>query len=194
MNIIGRVISGVGRRAPWLGIALLTLTPSSAVGQAERYGLERPERGRDLLEAIALRQHNRARRAVGVPPLAWSDALAIDADRFAAEMARTGLYRHSAKVSRSGAQGENIWRGERDLYDYGTMIGAFLDEARYYRAGSRIPAISTTGNWRDAGHYTQIIWRGTTAVGCALRTGRGQDYLVCRYSPPGNIYGQGPED
>ncbi|WP_197707084.1 CAP domain-containing protein [Calothrix sp. NIES-3974] len=28
----------------------------------------------------------------------------------------------------------------------------------------------STGNWVDVGHYTQIIWRNTTEVGCAIAT------------------------
>jgi hypothetical protein len=34
-----------------------------------------------------------------------------------------------------------------------------------------------------------MIWRGTSRVGCELRSSRSNDYLVCRYSPPGNVVG-----
>jgi hypothetical protein len=34
-----------------------------------------------------------------------------------------------------------------------------------------------------------MIWRGSTRVGCALRSSRNNDYLVCRYSPAGNVMG-----
>jgi hypothetical protein len=39
-------------------------------------------------------------------------------------------------------------------------------------------------------HYVQIVWRGTRAVGCAMASGASDDYLVCRYSPAGNVVGQ----
>jgi hypothetical protein len=40
-------------------------------------------------------------------------------------------------------------------------------------------------------HYTQMVWRNTTQVGCAGVDGRDGKYrLVCRYSPPGNVMGQ----
>ena len=52
------------------------------------------------------------------------------------------------------------------------------------------PAVSTSGNWTDVGHYTQMIWKGTSRLGCAVHKGRHWDFLICRYSPPGNVVGQ----
>ena len=69
------------------------------------------------------------------------------------------------------------------------MIGTFVDEKRHFRRGT-FPDVSTTGQWRDVGHYTQLIWRGTQKVGCAVAPGGGQDWLVCRYWPAGNTMGQ----
>jgi hypothetical protein len=45
------------------------------------------------------------------------------------------------------------------------------------------------------GHYTQIVWRDTTHVGCALHDCPGLRYgstIVCDYGPGGNIDGQRP--
>ena len=46
------------------------------------------------------------------------------------------------------------------------------------------------GNWVDVAHYTQMIWKTTTHVGCAIYRDGGWDYLICRYSPPGNRDGK----
>ncbi|MFD2429036.1 CAP domain-containing protein [Sphingobium scionense] len=58
----------------------------------------------------------------------------------------------------------------------------------------RCPISAPPYRWQDVAHYTQIIWRGTRSVGCALAEGRSFDYLVCRYYPAGNMFGMGPLD
>jgi uncharacterized protein YkwD len=48
-----------------------------------------------LLKQTMLTSHNAARAAVGVPPLAWNDALAADAQSYAEQMAKTGRFAHA---------------------------------------------------------------------------------------------------
>lgn len=71
------------------------------------------------------------------------------------------------------------------------MVGAFISEKRNYRHGS-FPHVSTTGNWQDVGHYTQIVWRDTQQIGCAVARTAQRDVLVCRYWPAGNRSGSQP--
>jgi len=87
-----------------------------------------------------------------------------------------------------GRQGENLWTGTRGAYSYDEMAGHWIAERRDFINGPT-PQFSRTGRWEDVGHYAQIIWRGSTAVGCALASNRTDDYLVCRYSPPGKVAG-----
>lgn len=156
--------------------------------------MEEADRDNGLLREVVLGMHNEERESLGLDPLGWDDSLAADAARYARQMAQTGLFRHSSKTSRAVPSGENLWMGPRRLYDYAVMIGAFLDEKPLLRRSGQLPDISTTGRWEDVGHYTQIIWRGTRKVGCALAEGQNDDYLVCRYFPAGNVFGQGPLD
>lgn len=137
-------------------------------------------------EALAL--HNRERAAFRVAPLAWDIGLARAADLYAAEMAATGRWGHSPKATRPG-QGENLWMGTVGAYSIHQMVGGWIGERRWFQAGI-FPAVSATGNWKDVGHYTQMISSRTTRVGCAMRSGRGWTYLVCRYSPSGNVDGR----
>ena len=51
-----------------------------------------------------------------------------------------------------------------------------------------MPDISRTGQWSDTGHYSQMIWSGTTRIGCATAgSSNSLSYLVCRYAPAGNV-------
>jgi hypothetical protein len=167
---------------------------ASVVMPAAYYGMTEAPRGLDLLQTVVLDLHNGERGALGLPELDWDEALAADAARYADEMARTGLFRHSQRGSRAIPSGENLWMGPHRLYGYQVMVGSFLDERKLFRVEGKLPDLSTTGRWQDVGHYTQMIWRGTKKVGCALGEGAQYDYLVCRYFPAGNAFGKGPLD
>jgi hypothetical protein len=41
----------------------------------------------------------------------------------------------------------------------------------------------------ETGHFTQVVWRQTTQLGCGVSTCRGMDIWVCEYDPPGNVQG-----
>src|SRR5215213_3769853 len=112
--------------------------------------------------------HNLERDRVGVPRLAWSAKLAAQAQAWADTLARNNRFEHAA--DRAGA-GENLWMGPARRYSAEQMIGGFTDEVRYFRSG-QFPNVSSTGSWHDVGHYTQLIWRGTQQVGCAVGQGR----------------------
>lgn len=42
------------------------------------------------------------------------------------------------------------------------------------------------------GHYTQVVWRTTRAVGCGVGFDGDRQIWVCEYAPPGNIAGARP--
>ena len=131
--------------------------------------------------------HNQVRSVAGVQPIVWDRQLAMDADSYAEELAKTGRWGHSSSTSRPG-QGENLWMGTRGAFSVDQMVGAWASEAQMFRRGA-FPTVSRTGNWKDVAHYTQMIWARSTRVGCAVRSSSRHDYLVCRYSPAGNVMG-----
>lgn len=136
-----------------------------------------------------LAEHNRARDAVGVPDLAWSSKLAQEAQGWADQLAREGRMRHASREDANGA-GENLWMGSAGYYSPQAMVGAFVAERRVYRHVPFSAEVSTTGKWQDVGHYTQVVWRDTREVGCAVAHNARDDFLVCRYSPAGNWWGR----
>ncbi len=137
--------------------------------------------------------HNAVRRMVQTSPpledLVWDDALAATARAWVAmcrdQDAPTGLIDHNP--DRGQNVGENVfgssgaataqqavtsWANERNNYDYATN--------------------TCTG---VCGHYTQIVWRSTASVGCAIGSCASLTYgssIVCDYSPAGNVGNQKP--
>lgn len=141
----------------------------------------------DDFVAEVLAAHNEERADKGVPALVWKEDLARDAADWANTLKGSATLRHAGVQG----QGENLWMGTRDDFAPATMVGDWIEEKADYRPG-RFPDISHTSKWSDVGHYTQIIWRNTREVGCAVATDAEFDYLVCRYFPAGNWMGEDP--
>lgn len=142
----------------------------------------------DDLSAAALAVHNGERERLGLPPLAWDPELAAQAAVWARVLTARGRLEHATREERPGL-GENLSMGTRGAFSATTMMMWWVNERKDY-LHRPLPDMSRTGNWKDVGHYTQIVWRGTTAVGCAMASSREWDYLVCRYSPAGNWFGE----
>lgn len=142
----------------------------------------------DPVAARLLHAHNAARAAVGAAPVVWDSLLASGAAAWARYMAAGGRYDHSDRRTRPGI-GENLWMGTRGAFSIDYMVGEWTAERRHFIPGI-FPNNSRTGNWMDVSHYTQMIWPATQRIGCAVASGRGSDYLVCRYSPKGNQDGR----
>jgi hypothetical protein len=132
--------------------------------------------------------HNRERAAAGVAPLVWDASLEAGAAIYARELAVSGVLRHSNRQARRGIR-ENLWIGLRGYWPVETMVASWTGERRNFRPGI-FPDVSRTGNWMDAGHYSQMIWPTTTRLGCAIGSSRQWEALVCRYAPAGNIDGR----
>ncbi len=75
------------------------------------------------------------------------------------------------------------------------MVTLWIDERAAFRNGV-FPTSACPGNGKDVGHYTQVIWRSTAMVGCALAgcAGGEDEVLVCRYMEGGNSRAKRPSD
>lgn len=142
-------------------------------------------------EARVLAAHNRERAALGLPPQRWDAGLAGRAAGWAAHLAQTGALAHSPDDGGEEDAGENLWAGTAGAFTPEAMTGLWARERRDFRQGT-FPANSRTGQVADVAHYTQMIWRRSGELGCALAGGRDYDVLVCRYAEPGNVMGERP--
>lgn len=136
--------------------------------------------------------HNRWRTETGVPELTWSESLADVARNWAEQLSSSGCrLQHSG-----GGYGENIYKvspvvwsnGHREIQNRSPrqIVDGWAAERQDYDYDNN------TCNG-ICGHYTQLVWRDSTEVGCAaaLCPDRSQIW-VCNYAPVGNVDGQKP--
>ncbi len=123
--------------------------------------------------------HNKYRRLHKAPDLKWSEKLAKSAQAFA----DTCPQGHS-----NTKYGENIAWG-----NWADKVATPVD--KWYSMEE--PKHNYTSNEfnTQTGHFTQMVWKGTTEVGCGYKQGcqfqamkNGSAY-VCHYNPAGNVIG-----
>lgn len=162
------------------------------------------ETGR-MVGITAAHNARRAQITMGgaLPELTWSQDLADFAQGWADQLASSCQPSLSHRPNNS--YGENIaawfgssppnaapedivegWAAEEACWEYGTIRGTEVCDM------TCTAALYSNG----CGHYTQVVARRSTKVGCAVATcnasGTYREYWVCNYDPPGNIVGQTP--
>lgn len=140
-----------------------------------------------LLAQRLLAAHNRERVEVGAPPLEWDPKLAADAASYGPYLASLRHLVHSPRDTRPGER-ENLAMAWHGTLSAEQLVGMWAREKMLLEPGL-FPNVSRTGRWEDVAHYTQMVWPTTTHVGCAIYAAD-WDYLICRYSPPGNKDGK----
>jgi hypothetical protein len=176
------ISNGLGRKARLAAAAALALAAPVLIGGTGRL---------TSLDERLLAAHNRERTAAGIPALAWDAELAAEARIWGETLAASGEFEHDPDTDEEDPQGENLWAGTRGAYAPEEMVGGWIEEKKHFRHG-RFPNNSATGDFADVGHYTQLMWRESDRVGCALADGAKEEVLVCRYRTAGNVVGERP--
>ncbi|KAF3933044.1 Latisemin [Dactylellina cionopaga] len=128
---------------------------------------------RDAILAV----HNAARTAHGCPAFTWSTELV----NYAQSNTPVCVFQHSPNLNRDGV-GENILAGFKPL-DQMVREMWYENELSKYDFGRQ-------GFTHGTGHLTQMVWRASTEVGCAVRQCNFGTYLKCDYRQAGNVIGQ----
>lgn len=131
-----------------------------------------------------LSQHNAWRAKYDAQPLVWDDVVAQTAQQWADTVARSGNLSHRPDTP----YGENIWTGSASSFSMAAVVDDWGNEAKHFD-----PHTGTCAAGKVCGHFTQIVWKSTTKLGCGkAKSTDGNDYVVCNYDPAGNIAGQRP--
>ncbi|KAF6766375.1 PR-1-like protein [Ephemerocybe angulata] len=127
--------------------------------------------------------HNVIRRTHGAVDLVWDQTLSDAAQRWV----NNCRFEHSG--GSVGPYGENLAAGSGS-FGIRAAIKLWTDEASQYNPSNPVPS-----------HFTQVVWKSTNKVGCAVQTCTGifpnnvvAQFYACEYSPPGNVIGQFPQN
>jgi len=157
----------------------------------------------DVVPADMLAAHNSYRAATGSPALKWSDSLQTKAQNWADKLEAQGcsmshsgpgenLYYASAKKSATSKDSSGNWIFELSVQaiDDKTVTDSWGSENQWFDYSNN-KCNAPAG--RSCGHYTQVVWKSTTEVGCGNAVcGDSSQVWVCNYSPAGNMAGQKP--
>ncbi|THH06365.1 hypothetical protein EW145_g4138 [Phellinidium pouzarii] len=103
-----------------------------------------------------LSTHNTVRAAHGASPLSWNNTLAGAAQKWA----NGCVFQHSG--GKLGPFGENLAAGTGSVYGITSAVQSWTNEASQYNPSSPV-----------ASHFTQVVWKATTQLGCAVQSCNG---------------------
>ncbi|GLC39800.1 hypothetical protein PLESTM_000943500 [Pleodorina starrii] len=117
----------------------------------------------------------------------WSASLANYALAWARNLASQGCaLRHGG----NGNAGQNLYavRGNTAMSCVSATDGWYNEVSQY--KFTRRPWTDNQPNFSNIGHFTQLVWKSSTQLGCGAAKGANNCYVVaCHYSPAGNMVG-----
>jgi uncharacterized protein YkwD len=184
--LLALVVGPVGAARCRVGLLTLAVVLAASVSASAKT----PSVGADAKTFVDA--HNVVRAAVQrpanypgpwtpIPPVAWSDEIAGTAQAWAEHLRDT---RKCGLLHSDSRYGENLAAGK--AMDAEGAVRMWAGEIRNF-------TYSPTYEFDTrSGHYSQIVWRSTTDIGCGRATCGSNAVVVCRYGPAGNRIGKAP--
>lgn len=128
--------------------------------------------------------HNVYRRALKIPDLVWDDQIAA----YAQEWANNLKSKNCSMTHRtSNKYGENLAWSSGWKMGSSDVVKMWYDEVKDYNYST-----NSCKSGAVCGHYTQVVWKNSLRLGCAMASCNNSEIWVCNYDPPGNYVGQKP--
>lgn len=158
--------------SPQTQITTITITsPPSTPSNSPEYTSD------PLFTSAILNSTNTYREQHSAANVTYNTTLSTFASTYLSSVQGSCTFAHSG-----GPYGENLALGYPDVV---AAVDAWGNERREYD-------FDHPGFTEQTGHFTQLVWKNTTAVGCGrVECGGGKGwYLVCEYWPRGNVEGE----
>lgn len=139
-------------------------------------------------EKACLKAHNEYRAKHFVPPLKLNKRLC----RFSEEWAKILASRGTPVHRNNSPYGENIFCMWSSISN--TVVKGWEPVEHWYSENVN-HAYGKEPSTLKTGHFTQVIWRDSLALGVGMAKNRtGQIFVVANYDPPGNFIGSFTEN
>ena len=140
-----------------------------------------------------LEKHNEYRALHKVKPLKYAADLQSSCQKWADKLAASKQLQHSvAGSTREKNTGENLFYiGSTDPTFKGpkgnAAVKSWYNEIKDYDFNCSENQIME--NFQKIGHFSQVVWKGTKEVACAMAENSGIFVVVAQYRPAGNMVG-----
>lgn len=154
-----------------------------------------------------LKYHNDYRSKAGARPLKWNNDLAAGAQAWVDHQKKNEncRMRHPTqgnepdKYLHNDQWGQNLaWfegksgSPQESVQNWGPCECVYYDPSNPRQPKqATLPAGCDQTGQIETGHFTQLVWKDTTEVGCAKATCGNQTLWACDYNPAGNVFYNG---
>lgn len=159
--------------------ALKAIQEEAAALEAELEGPELHAARKAVLEA-----HNIKRKIHHADDLVLDSKLNKHAQEYAERLAKEDKFYHDGGQLEEFMEGENLYLagGSSDPVN---AVGAWYQEIADYDFSLEVQTTK-----KATGHFTQLVWKGSSKLGVGVAKANGKTYVVARYAPPGNWEGE----
>ncbi len=173
-----------------LALAAILATSQSGSSSAANTGTSASDEEFSTVKGITS-EHNRVRALEGVnlPNLVWNSTVAAYSKSKVEYLANNGCKLDHYAGPKNPGYGENLFWGSGSSWTPAYATKSWYDEKVYYTYST-----NTCATGKVCGHYTQVVWKNSTKLGCAMALCLNNGGMIygCNYDPPGNYTGQKP--